>query len=285
MSWSELEWAGLSRTASQLLHPGHEPPIPRGCPTDMKILLVADLHYTLRQWDWLLSVGGRFDLVVVAGDLLDIASIVPLHAQVVVVRKYLDRLAAAGPLLVCSGNHDLVENRSGTRDATWLADCSGPNLHVDGESHRVDGHFFSILPWWESEADREQTEAMLSRHEEQLDGDRWVWIDHPPPTGSPTAWTGRSDAGDKVTRAWIERFGPDLILAGHIHNAPFYADGSWIDLVGNTWVINGGRQLGGVPTFTVIDTAIRQASWVALGDAEQVTLTPPLVRRPLEGGP
>ncbi len=42
----------------------------------MRILVVSDLHYTLRQLDWVASVAADHDLLVVAGDHLDIASIV-----------------------------------------------------------------------------------------------------------------------------------------------------------------------------------------------------------------
>ena len=38
------------------------------------MLFVADLHYTLKQLDWLVANAGRFDLVVIGGDLLDIGS-------------------------------------------------------------------------------------------------------------------------------------------------------------------------------------------------------------------
>jgi len=48
----------------------------------VQILLVADLHYTLRQLDWVASVAGDYDLLVVAGDLLDIASAVDPDAQI-----------------------------------------------------------------------------------------------------------------------------------------------------------------------------------------------------------
>mgnify|MGYP000603273489 CR=1 FL=1 len=50
----------------------------------MKILLVADLHYTLKQWDWLSQASGDFDLVVIAGDMLDIVSIVDVEVQILV---------------------------------------------------------------------------------------------------------------------------------------------------------------------------------------------------------
>ena len=38
----------------------------------MKGLLVSDIHYRLKQLDWLASVAPEFDLVVIAGDHLDV---------------------------------------------------------------------------------------------------------------------------------------------------------------------------------------------------------------------
>ena len=73
----------------------------------MRILLVSDLHYTLKQLDWVVSVAADYDLVVVAGDLLDIASIVEPDAQIAVVLEYLARIAAKTTVVACSGNHDL----------------------------------------------------------------------------------------------------------------------------------------------------------------------------------
>ena len=79
----------------------------------------------------------RFNLVVVAGDFLDLASIVPPEAQIIVVRKYLARLAAKGPLLVSSGNHDLLPSpKDGNieRAAAWLRQNPPAGLSVDGDS-------------------------------------------------------------------------------------------------------------------------------------------------------
>ena len=73
----------------------------------MKLLIVADLHYTLPQFDWVLGAAHNYDAVILAGDLLDIGSMVDLGAQMVVVKGYLRRLRQATELLVCSGNHDL----------------------------------------------------------------------------------------------------------------------------------------------------------------------------------
>jgi len=59
----------------------------------MRCIVVADLHYTLPQFDWLLSAAPHFDLVIFAGDALDIASFVDFRAHIVVVRKYLTFLS------------------------------------------------------------------------------------------------------------------------------------------------------------------------------------------------
>ena len=56
----------------------------------MNILLVADLHYTLQQYDWLQQVAAEFDAVVIAGDLLEVASPVPREGQMIAVLKHLE---------------------------------------------------------------------------------------------------------------------------------------------------------------------------------------------------
>lgn len=73
----------------------------------MRCLITADLHYSLKQFDWLMRAAPDFDLVVLAGDHLDMFSNVDGRAQILVVSKYLERLALTTQLLVSSGNHDL----------------------------------------------------------------------------------------------------------------------------------------------------------------------------------
>ena len=40
----------------------------------MRCLFVADLHYSLPKFDWLLRAAPKYELVVLAGDALDLAS-------------------------------------------------------------------------------------------------------------------------------------------------------------------------------------------------------------------
>ena len=72
----------------------------------MRILFVADLHYELKQFDWLMAHAAEFDAVIIGGDLLELGSSLEPDVQVVVVEKYLSRLCQQTRLLVCSGNHD-----------------------------------------------------------------------------------------------------------------------------------------------------------------------------------
>ncbi len=51
----------------------------------MKCLLVSDLHYALKQYDWVTNASKDFDVVVIAGDHLDISSVVEPRAQIAVI--------------------------------------------------------------------------------------------------------------------------------------------------------------------------------------------------------
>ncbi|MGH9156004.1 MAG: metallophosphoesterase family protein, partial [Acidimicrobiales bacterium] len=72
--------------------------------------------------------------------------------------------------------------------------------------------------------------------------------------------------------AWINRWQPDAVLCGHIHQAPFTADGSWVDRVGTTWVFNAGANSGPVPPRVEIDLARNRAVWTSLAGRQEVSL-------------
>src|SRR5689334_23749906 len=89
----------------------------------MRCLVVADLHYSLPQFDWLVAAAPQFDLVIFAGDALDISSMVDFRAQIVVVRKYLALLASRTRVILCSGNHDLdARSTEGEKISRWIAE-------------------------------------------------------------------------------------------------------------------------------------------------------------------
>ncbi|MGH6803434.1 MAG: metallophosphoesterase, partial [Methyloceanibacter sp.] len=116
----------------------------------MRLLLVADLHYSLPQFDWVLDIADGFDVVVMAGDHLDLSSLVDGRAQTVVVRKYFSRLRAKTRLVICSGNHDLdTKTAEGEKVAKWLGGPQQAGVLSDGESFVLDDTLFTICPWWD----------------------------------------------------------------------------------------------------------------------------------------
>ncbi|MDH4382452.1 MAG: metallophosphoesterase [Gammaproteobacteria bacterium] len=239
----------------------------------MRLLLVSDLHYSLPQFDWVVRVAPQFDLVAVAGDLLDISSPVPLHAQSVVVLKYLALLHAAGRVAVGSGNHDLTgPDANGEQSALWLADAKRDGVPCDGGALWLDDTLVTICPWWDGPIGREAVEQQLAAAA-ALKPARWIWLYHWPPLGSPTCWTGRRHYGDADVGGWIERFGPDIVLTGHVHEPPFKPAGAWADRIGKTWVFNPGRQIGPVPAHIEIDFEAGVAVWRSLMGEEQFSLS------------
>src|SRR5439155_14210523 len=101
----------------------------------MKILFVADLHYTLKQFDWLSANAANYDFVSIGGDLLDLSSALDFDVQIVVVEKYLHSLRQKTQLLVSSGNHDGDgRNEADESVAHWLASAKARDLYVDNDS-------------------------------------------------------------------------------------------------------------------------------------------------------
>lgn len=238
----------------------------------MRILAVADLHYALPQFDWLLRVAPRYDLVILAGDLLDGQSLVSTSAQMQVVLKYLERLRERVPLLVCSGNHDLNHQYStGEKYARWVQYARAANVHTDGDSVGIGGTKFSIFPWWDGGIAKNNIARQLAAAVPS-EGGPWVWVYHAPPTEAAVAWSGRRHYGDEHLAAWIKQYAPAMVFAGHVHEAPFVKDGSWVERVGDTWVFNAGKQIGDIPTHICLDTERKEAVWFSLEGIESIHL-------------
>ena len=230
----------------------------------MKLLFVSDLHYALKQFDWLVAQADQFNPIVIGGDLLDLSSALDIDVQITVVEKYLRRIREKSRLIVSSGNHDGdSRNAADESVALWIREAKAEGLFVDGDGLDLPGARISICPWWDGPVSQGELGAWLEDEARRVKG-RWIWIHHAPPAGSPVCWTGRKFAGDEALRGWIERFQPDMVFCGHIHNSPFYAEGSWVDQIGRTWVFNPGRQIGPCPACISLDLETYEAEWVSI---------------------
>jgi Icc-related predicted phosphoesterase len=239
----------------------------------MKILPVADLHYSLPQLDWVLRVASRYDLVILAGDLLDTQSSVTITAQMVAVQRSLMRLREVTKVLVCSGNHDLNHaHPSGERYARWIMSSRAPNLQSDGESLYIGEFAFAVFPWWDGEIAQAAIASQLATSV-LARAEKWVWVYHAPPAEVPVSWSGRRHFGDESLSGWIRQYHPDMVFSGHVHEAPFSRGGSWVAKVDSTWIFNAGKQIGDVPTHIIVDTDRQEAVWFSVeAGAEIISL-------------
>ncbi|HEX5616152.1 MAG TPA: metallophosphoesterase [Acidimicrobiia bacterium] len=241
----------------------------------MRLLLVSDLHYTLKQLDWVVARADDYDVVVLAGDHLDAGSFVEPDVQIVVVLEYLARLATKATVIASSGNHDLnARNDHGEKSAVWLQRARELGVHTDGARVERDDAIVTVCEWWDGPRSRGAVDEQLRVDAEKVDDRPWIWVYHAPPDESPTSWTGTRHYGDADLRAWIAEHQPDLVLCGHVHESPFKTEGGWFDRIGATTVLNAGRQRGPLPAHVVVDTADGALTWISLAGVEHASLAP-----------
>lgn len=80
----------------------------------MKILYVADLHYSLKQFDWLVANADPYDVVAIGGDLLDVGGLLDPDVQIVVVEKY---FGDCGGKRLCLSPPEITMRMRGMRPA------------------------------------------------------------------------------------------------------------------------------------------------------------------------
>jgi Icc-related predicted phosphoesterase len=244
----------------------------------MKCLVTADLHYSLKQWDWVHQAAGQFELVILAGDHLDIASTLDAEAQAIVVLKYLERIGRRTRLLASSGNHDGSErNAANESTASWLQEARERGVIVDGDIFEQDGWRFTLCPWWDGPETRLAVARQLERDATRPKR-RWAWVYHAPPDQTRVSWTGKGYFGDSELAAWIRAYQPELVFCGHVHQSPFRVPGSWVDRVEGAWVFNAGRQIGPEPAHLVLDLDAMTARWLSQAGEETLDLKNPGAR-------
>jgi hypothetical protein len=201
-----------------------------------------------------------------------VVSPVPHDVQAVVLSSYLARLAEQSLVLVSSGNHDLDgPGANGEQVAGWLRRVDHERVRVDGTSTDIEGIRFTVCPWWDGERTRDEVGAQLAAAAVDRP-ERWVWVYHSPPAGTVLCRDGRREFPDQALADWIGEHSPDVVLCGHIHQAPWIDGGSWHARLGSTWVFNAGKQPGPVPAHITLDLAAGTAEWYGVYETQLLTL-------------
>jgi Icc-related predicted phosphoesterase len=203
----------------------------------MKILHCADFHASDQWFRWLINESARFDLVCLAGDLLDLNRHRATGAQLDKVLTHLRKVRV--PMAVCSGNHDEIDGEDPRLvDAAWLKELRGPKVWVDGDQFTMGGHAFRVIGW----------SSPLPAAEAPGE----IFITHCPPdkcaTGIVRGGTdfGSFEHGDLCRDPY--RMAPRALIGGHCHDRQ-----RWWAKVGRTWSFNPGRFEGPFPAHVVLD--------------------------------
>ena len=229
----------------------------------MRFLVVADLHFNLRQFAWIERQAPRFGAIVFAGDLLDMSGHHSYPDQLHELGALLARLRAQTHVLVASGNHDLGD-AAGER---WREVVAASGCFVDGDTVVFDQAAITLCPWQEEPTAESVLARLLAAAPAPVDRP-WIWVHHEPPAGAAVSRNGRRAGGNGGLAQLVRRLQPALVLSGHVHEAPFVAGGGWIDRMAATWLVNPGRQPGEVPAHVVLDLDGDRACWSALGVRE-----------------
>ena len=223
----------------------------------MKILHTADLH--LRWFDWVAEQAPRYDLVIIAGDLLDGFSDVPVHTQAWQCSKWL--LSLRTPTVVCSGNHDFwPKSRTGAvapdAEGAWVRRLRGKGniVAVDGDTIEFGGLRIAVNGWL-------QVPRLSSGHHD-------IVVSHAPPKGCACAsGADGNDNGDPQIWDVLRWDTPSLLLAGHIHD-PRKCWCRWPRISPKTLVLVPGYEpRETTPAHWAIDTAAHTARHCGSGKA------------------
>lgn len=228
----------------------------------MRILHVADFHSQWHWYDWLGLQAQRFDLVVIAGDLVDMLDDRSLQSPT-------DRVTAwvrsfSGRLAVCSGNHDVfLEQIDGGayQMPQWIQRLRSERVMVDGDSVVVDSLRIEVVAW-------NAVPPLVDRTE--------ILIAHSPPVGADTELPEDDPVGmgdyELSQRIQTHPHAPCVILGGHNHS-PRRWYGPIKGPAGRTWsLVPGCRMKQPTPMHIIVDTDKRRATWVQESIEETISL-------------
>lgn len=242
----------------------------------MKILATGDLHGRRDWYRWLLRQAKGFDVVVVAGDLLDMFS--DTVTQVEFLGSWMGEFSATGALLlICEGNHDQSPFSKVLPDSVQATDFvlqailhehwmdafvdKNPHCVVSGMSKSFTDYGLVATSLF-YEPDDEGLNPRLweegaSQRRRMSPSPTWLVTHHQPPPGK----LGAAGLANQTLAACIEEFQPTMVFCGHDHATPL-RNQSCCERIGSTFVYNAGyNPIHDYPCHIVLDTTTMRFTW------------------------
>jgi Calcineurin-like phosphoesterase len=244
----------------------------------VRILLTADLHYHRPWFEWILRVADRYDLLCIAGDLLDIHHPEGFVPQLIYLYEWTQLLVKLPTrLALCSGNHDLPANSpllvpgvsirkdkllilgEFAKHRRWIQTLRMNHLVAVDDDQKIvrnnDGEYLTVIccPY---EVDGRVTIPKVITQPSLI-------LHHEPPSGT---WIAEPKNGSHEFSLFISQQQPTWTLSGHVHMTAgvknhFYQN------VGHTCCFNCRQTpiekepLPPEPNYISLDTKSREATW------------------------
>lgn len=244
----------------------------------MKVLLISDLHF--RWFDWVRAQAPQFDLVAIAGDLLDGDAKIPEIEQIAGAKDLITELTSQTQVAICSGNHDCeAEVFNGKSPfCLWMSELKTAGLVTDGRSRLVGAgndrlvvtalHFDVLAGFSQCQtvvtARRNQKLLLQGKAVREKLQIPWLILHH-----SPVASGGRPTYAEVNAGKMIRDFSPDYLFSGHNHDFPYRFAGAWSAQYSKTRFFCAGQCLGASsPNHIVLDTSQSRAQWSHTKDGQ-----------------
>lgn len=248
---------------------------------DVKLLLTADLHFRKPWFEWLLRVTGHYDMVCIAGDLLDMFHPDGVVPQLIYIYEWMQMMAKLEvPIALCSGNHDLPGNQP----------ILVPGVSIRKDKLAILGEYAKHNRWLHAlkmnhlVAVDDDSKIIRTSSEEAISvlcvpysaggsmvplapaADPCLILHHEPPAQTLLA---EPKTGNREFALAIARKQPTWTLSGHVHFTQGESN-AFSQRIGKSWCFNC-RQIPPSlimppePNYIMLDTKSREASWVHWG--------------------
>jgi predicted MPP superfamily phosphohydrolase len=226
----------------------------------MRLLLTADLHYRIHWFRWLIEQAPNYDLICIAGDLLDMFRSETKVEQAREIRTLVKELADRVPVALCSGNHDnagrLVSHDRASMYEWFIELGALPNIITDGSTRKLENLIVTTIPYHCSRREKSIWFDRGSTIRKQT-GIPWIVLHHVPPK------TGLGVSGEELEAAELfTTYRPDYFVSGHDHAFPYTTGQSWNQKLGDSRLLVPGQLLSALtPNFIKLDTGSGELSW------------------------
>jgi predicted MPP superfamily phosphohydrolase len=232
----------------------------------MKLLITADLHFRIHWFRWLIEQAPSYDLVCVAGDLLDMFKSETRLEQARQVSSLIRLLADVVPVALCLGNHDNAGRLVSHDRASvygWFIDLGTyRNIITDGSTRKLEKLIVTTVPY---HCSREEKSIWLDRGStiRKQTGIPWIVLHHVP------AKTSSGVSGEELEAAeLLATYRPDYFVSGHDHAFPYTSGQSWNQKLGKVSVLVPGQLLRApFPNYINVGTEPGENSWHTTSEA------------------